>query len=70
MIERHQNASKVLQKGLNDLGLQLHIKNEANRLPTITAVKLPREIDWKKVAEIAANEYAAFFFIGTSQNCY
>lgn len=56
-INRHQKASTELQNGLNELGLQMYVKNVAHRLPTITSVKLPREVDWKRIVEIAANEY-------------
>lgn len=56
-IARHQRASIELQNGLTDLGLQLYIKNPAYRLPTITSVKLSKEIDWKRIVDIAANEY-------------
>lgn len=56
-IARHKTASIELQTGLNELGLQLYIQNPAHRLPTITAVKLSKENDWKRIVEIAANEY-------------
>lgn len=57
VIARHRQAAEELRTGLNELGLQLYVKNPANRLPTITSIKLPREIDWKKIVEIGANEY-------------
>lgn len=55
-IARHQKASFELHSGLNELGLQLYVKNAAHRLPTITSIKVPKEIDWKKIVEIGANE--------------
>lgn len=55
-IARHQKASEELKTGLSELGLQLYVKMPANRLPTITSIKLPKEIDWKKIVEIGANE--------------
>lgn len=57
VIARHRQAAEELRIGLNELGLQLYVKNAANRLPTITSIKLPKEIDWKKIVEIGANEY-------------
>lgn len=56
-IARHQNAAEELRIGLNELGLELYVKTPANRLPTITSVKLPKDVDWKKIVDIAANEY-------------
>lgn len=57
VIERHQRVSKALHSGLAELGLQLYVKDANNRLPTINAVKMPREYDWMKIVEIAANKY-------------
>lgn len=57
VIERHQRAAKTLHSGLVELGLQLYVKDANNRLPTINAVKIPREYDWMKIVEIAANKY-------------
>lgn len=62
-ISRHQKVAIELHSGLNELGLQLYVKNATNRLPTITSVKVPKEIDWKKIVEIGANEYVLFYAI-------
>lgn len=56
-IARHKNASDDLKLGISELGLELYVKNPAYRLPTITSVKLPKEVDWKRIVEIGANEY-------------
>lgn len=56
-IERHRKSAEELRIGLNEMGLELYVKNPAYRLPTITSVKIPKEIDWKKIVEIGANEY-------------
>lgn len=56
VIERHQRVAKSLHSGLAELGLQLYVKSVDYRLPTVNAVQIPREIDWKKIVEIAANE--------------
>lgn len=60
VIERHQRTAKALHSGLAELGLQLYIKDANNRLPTINAVKIPREYDWMKIVEIAANKYVVY----------
>lgn len=57
VVARHQRASAALQSALIELGLQLHVRNAQHRLPTITAINLPRDIDWKKIVEFAAKEY-------------
>lgn len=59
-IERHRKCAEELRIGLNELGLELYVQNAANRLPTITSVKIPKEIDWKKIVEIGANEYVPY----------
>lgn len=56
-IERHQKCAGVLRIGLNEMGLELFVKNPAYRLPTITSVEIPKDIDWKKIAEIGDKEY-------------
>lgn len=58
IVERHRKCVEELRIGLNELGLELYVKTPANRLPTITSVKIPKEIDWKKIVELAANEHA------------
>lgn len=58
IIARHQQSASELKDGLNELGLELYVRNPAYRLPTITSVKIPKEVDWRRIVEIAANEYA------------
>lgn len=60
VITRHQKSSAALQSALINLGFQLYVRNVDHRLPTITSVKLSRDMDWKKIVEFAANEYDAF----------
>lgn len=57
VITRHQKAAAALQSALVELGLQLHVRNIEHRLPTITSVNLPRDIDWKQIVDFAATEY-------------
>ena len=42
--DRHLNNSKKLCAGLTELGLELHVPEEI-RLPTLTTVKIPTDID-------------------------
>lgn len=55
-IRRHENAAQYLYNGLSDLDLELFVTDPNARLPTITAVKVPKNCDWKKVIEFAANK--------------
>lgn len=59
VIARHQKAAAALQLEVLRLGLQLHVRKAANRLPTITAVNLPRH-QWKQIVDLAAKEYVRF----------
>ncbi|XP_051482298.1 alanine--glyoxylate aminotransferase [Apus apus] len=47
--ERHQEHCAQLCQGLRDLGLELFVKEEKARLPTITTVKVPEGYDWKEI---------------------
>lgn len=58
-IARHRKAAEELRIGLNELGLEMYVRSPASRLPTITSIRLPRGIDWKKIVEIGANEYVS-----------
>ncbi|KAI9589081.1 serine--pyruvate aminotransferase, mitochondrial [Glossina fuscipes] len=57
-IHRHQQCSYRLQKGLKDLGLEMFVKNASERLPTITTIKVPFGIDWRKVIEYIMRKYS------------
>jgi len=46
-----------LHKGLEDLGLQLFVKNPKCRLPTLTAVEVPEGVDWKFVIDHLMTKY-------------
>jgi aspartate aminotransferase-like enzyme len=43
--ERHRVNQLALIAGLEAMGLELLVKNEAERLPTVTAVMIPKGID-------------------------
>ncbi len=54
--QRHRNNAELLWKGLENLGLELHVKSEL-RLPTLTTVKIPEGIDGKAFSLHLLNNY-------------
>lgn len=57
-IVRHEDAAKYLYEGLKKLGMELYVEDIKNRLPTITAVKVPKGIDWKALSDFAAKNHS------------
>ena len=55
-IQRHYDAHILLEKGLNDLGLELLVDKES-RLPSLNAVKIPNGIDDIKIRSQLLNDY-------------
>ncbi|XP_062438919.1 alanine--glyoxylate aminotransferase [Rhea pennata] len=55
--ERHQANCTYLCKGLQDLGLELLVKEEVARLPTITAIKVPEGYDWEEITTFVMNKH-------------
>lgn len=53
---RHRENAELLWKGLEDMGLELHVPPE-HRLPSLTTVKIPEGIDGKAVTTFLLNEY-------------
>ncbi|XP_014818446.1 PREDICTED: serine--pyruvate aminotransferase isoform X2 [Calidris pugnax] len=47
--ERHRANCAQLCQGLRDLGLELFVKEEKARLPTITTVRVPEGYDWRDI---------------------
>ncbi|XP_072474855.1 alanine--glyoxylate aminotransferase [Notamacropus eugenii] len=47
--KKHREAMEYLHKGLQNLGLQLFVKDPKARLPTITAVAVPLGYNWKDI---------------------
>ncbi|NXS72527.1 SPYA protein, partial [Pandion haliaetus] len=47
--ERHQANCAQLCQGLRDLGLELFVKEEKARLPTVTTVRVPEGYNWKEI---------------------
>ncbi|MBD2743584.1 alanine--glyoxylate aminotransferase family protein [Coleofasciculus sp. FACHB-1120] len=53
---RHQKNVEYLWEGLENLGLDLHVKREF-RLPTLTTVCIPEGVDGKAIARQLLNEH-------------
>lgn len=49
--DRHYENSLRLQKGLQNMGLELFVEKPEERLPTITAVRIPYGVNWSKVSD-------------------
>ncbi|NXJ80077.1 SPYA protein, partial [Trogon melanurus] len=56
--ERHRANCAQLCQGLCDLGLELFVKEEKARLPTITAVRVPEGYDWKEITAFLMDNHA------------
>ncbi|NXD79585.1 SPYA protein, partial [Halcyon senegalensis] len=56
--ERHQANCAQLCQGLCDLGLELFVKEEKARLPTITTVRVPKGYDWKEITTFLMDNHA------------
>lgn len=54
--QRHQRNVEYLWAGLEDLGLTLHVEPEF-RLPTLTTVRIPADVDGKAIARKLLSEY-------------
>ncbi|KAG7321565.1 hypothetical protein KOW79_014423 [Hemibagrus wyckioides] len=46
---QHREVAEYLWKGLEDLGLQLFIKDKDLRLPSVTTITIPEGYDWKEL---------------------
>ncbi|NXV30193.1 SPYA protein, partial [Rissa tridactyla] len=56
--ERHRANCAQLCKGLSDLGLELFVKEEKARLPTITTIRVPEGYDWKDIIAFLMDNHA------------
>ncbi|XP_068809889.1 alanine--glyoxylate aminotransferase [Struthio camelus] len=56
--ERHRTNCTYLCQGLQDLGLDLFVKEEKARLPTVTTVRVPGGYDWKEITSFVMNKHA------------
>ena len=48
-LRRHALCTELLHRGLANLGLELFVEDPAQRLPTVTTIKVPDGLDWKAV---------------------
>ena len=55
-ITRHYEAHLLLEKGLNDLGLNFLVEKES-RLPSLNAVEIPKGVNDLEVRNQLLNEY-------------
>jgi alanine-glyoxylate transaminase/serine-glyoxylate transaminase/serine-pyruvate transaminase len=55
--ERHQQNQRALVAGIEAMGLELFVANPADRLITVTAVKIPAALDDRKVRTQLLDEF-------------
>jgi len=55
--ERHLHNQHALIAGVEAMGLEVFVKNPANRLPTVTGVRIPEGIEDKKVRGQLLDEF-------------
>nr|AAK26375.1 class V aminotransferase [Heterodera glycines] len=51
MVNRHKINAKLLYDAFDQLGLELFVQKENNRLPCLTTVRVPEGVDWKAVQD-------------------
>lgn len=54
--KRHQVNAEYLWEKLEGLGLSLHVEKDF-RLPTLTTVRIPQDVDGKEISQKLLNEY-------------
>ncbi len=53
---RHRQNAEILWEGLDSLGLRLHVPKE-HRLPSLTTVQIPDDVDEAKIRSELLEEY-------------
>jgi alanine-glyoxylate transaminase/serine-glyoxylate transaminase/serine-pyruvate transaminase len=56
-IERHRQNQQALVAGLEAMGLEMFVASPADRLVTVTAVRVPKSIDEQKVRQQLLDEF-------------
>ncbi|XP_025833192.1 serine--pyruvate aminotransferase, mitochondrial-like [Agrilus planipennis] len=56
-MKRHKECTMRLHDGLKRLGLEFFVGDPEARLPTVTSIKIPEGVDWKKITTTAMNTY-------------
>ncbi|KAM4869349.1 alanine--glyoxylate aminotransferase isoform X1 [Urocitellus parryii] len=55
--QRHREATAYLHGRLQELGLQLFVRDPAIRLPTVTAVVVPAGYDWRDIVSYVQDHF-------------
>ncbi|XP_057618832.1 alanine--glyoxylate aminotransferase [Chionomys nivalis] len=55
--QRHREATAYLHKRLQELGLQLFVKDPAIRLPTVTTVTVPAGYNWRDIVSYVLDHF-------------
>ncbi|XP_064642768.1 alanine--glyoxylate aminotransferase-like isoform X2 [Lineus longissimus] len=55
--ERHKQFTKLFQEGLAKLGLSHYIDDPADRLNTVTSIRIPDDVNWKDVMAYVMEKY-------------
>lgn len=55
--ENHRQCAEMLHEGLTNLGLELLVKDKSLRLPCVTGIKVPTDVNWKNVTDYAMKTY-------------
>jgi len=55
--DRHRQCAQLLYEGLESLGLKLFVKDPKVRLPTVTGVIVPEDVDWKAVTSYMMQQH-------------
>ncbi|CAG5102996.1 Oidioi.mRNA.OKI2018_I69.chr1.g566.t1.cds [Oikopleura dioica] len=50
--KRHKICQKKLHEGLKELGLELFVENQDDRLPCVTTIKVPDGVEWNVVTAL------------------
>ncbi|OWF46714.1 Serine--pyruvate aminotransferase, mitochondrial [Mizuhopecten yessoensis] len=53
----HKRCAEMLHEGVASLGLELLVKDKSARLPCVTAIRVPSDVNWKHVTDYAMNTY-------------
>lgn len=57
MIRRHFECSYRLQKGIENMGMEMFVPEPNQRMSSINAIKIPNGVDWRRVSQYAMNKY-------------
>ncbi|XP_033764057.1 serine--pyruvate aminotransferase-like [Pecten maximus] len=55
--DTHKQCAEMLHEGVAKLGLELLVTDKTVRLPCVTAIRVPSDVNWKHVADYAMNTY-------------